>query len=288
MTTMLRRLALIAALVLAFMPAARAAASGPDRYAELDGFLVHYQSVGKGSPVILIHGFTMTLASWAGQTTDLARTHQVVTLDLPGHGDSGAPRDTVYDPDLYARAVEAVAKDAGISHAALVGHSMGLPIIHTVLRRGKLSVDKAVFIDGAILAPPADAAQAAARKAWMDGMIAGLHGPDYQLVLEQLITGLSPKLAADPRKRLIAQARAMDRNVAATTFEHLADAAVWAPARFELPVLALYAGPLKPGVAEWLAATYPKSKLVAWDDVDHFIHLEQPKRVADALVKFLK
>ncbi|MCR6633104.1 MAG: alpha/beta hydrolase [Magnetospirillum sp.] len=208
---------------------------------------------------------------------------------FPGHGDSGKPRDVDYTIALYARAVEAVAKDAGLTHAALVGHSMGLPVIHTVARRGVLKVDKAVFVDGAILEPPADPKVKAERDKFFTDMVAGLKGPDYRLVLEQFFKGFTPKVPPAEAKPLFAKVREADQHVVSSTFAHFTDADVWAPARFDFPVLGLYAKTTADkGVKPWLEAHYPKAKLVVWDDVDHFPQLEQPARVNKAMVEFLK
>ena len=285
---MVMRRLLAALLLVVLLPAAALAKDGQSRYAGADGILVHYKSWGKGSPVILIHGFTLDLSFWRHQVPELAKSHRVIALDLPGHGDSGKPRDTAYTMTLYAQAVEAVARDAGLTHAALVGHSMGLPVIHTLLRRGALKVDKAVFVDGAILARPADAQAKAAQDAWMQGMLAGLKGPGYQLVMEQFFTGFTTKVSAAQKKELLAKAGGVDQHVAVSTFEHFADADVWAPARHDIPVLALYAAMSQAGVKDWLAVNYPRARLVVWDDVDHFPQLTQPKRVNKALAEFLK
>lgn len=280
--------AVLFVLVVMLLPVPGSAKDGLSRYAGVDGVLVHYKSWGQGKPVMLIHGFTLDQSSWRHQVPELAKNHRVIALDLPGHGDSGKPRDQAYTMDFYARAVEAVAQDSGLTRVALVGHSMGLPIIHTVMRRGKLAVDKAVFVDGAILTQPADKAARVAQETWMQGMLAGLRGPDYQLVLEQFFNSFTTKVSAAQKKELLAQARNIDQNVAVSTFEHFADSDVWAPARHHIPVLALYAAQSSAGVKEWLAATYPKAKLVVWDDVDHFPQLTQPKRVNQALTAFLK
>jgi pimeloyl-ACP methyl ester carboxylesterase len=190
--------------------------------------------------------------------------------------------------ELYARAVEAVAKDAGVSHAALVGHSMGLPVIHTVARRGVLKVDRAVFVDGAIVAPPADPKARAEHDKFFADMLQGLKGPDYRLVLEQFFQNFMPKVAPADAKRLLAKVREADQTMVAGTWARFADADVWAPARFDFPVLGLYAKMSEAGVKPWLDAHYPNNKLVVWHDVDHFPQLEQPKRVNKALVEFLK
>ncbi len=288
----LRPLLVLAVLLLA--PAALApgawAQDGQSRFAGLDGFLVHYKTWGKeGAPaVILIHGYTLDHSFWRHQVPALAKTHRVIALDSPGHGDSARPQDADYTMTLYARAVEAVAQDAGVSRAALIGHSMGLPVIHTVVRRGKLGVDKAVFVDGAILAQPTDPKMRAEHDKFMAAMKEGLRGPDYRLVLEQFFKGFTPKVPAADLKQMHARLRDADHRMVASTFDHFADADVWAPARFEVPVLALYARMSEAGVKDWLAATYPRHKLLVWDDVDHFPQLEQPQRVNKEIAEFLK
>lgn len=284
MPTILRVLLLVVLLV----PAAAWAKDGQSRYAGADGVLVHYKSWGQGSPVILVHGFTLNQSYWSHQVPALAKTHRVVALDLPGHGDSGKPGDAVYSMDFYARAVEAVAQDAGLNHAALVGHSMGLPVIHTVLRRGKLKVDRVAFLDGAIMHHPSDPVLRAQNDAWMKAMVEGLKSPGYQLVIEQMFQNFTTKVSAAQKKDLLAQGRAVDQHVAVSTFEHFDDPTVWAPARHQVPALALYAAMSQAGVKDWLAQNYPKARLVVWDDVDHFLQLSQPERVNKALLGFLK
>lgn len=266
------------------------AKDGESRFVGLDDFLIHYKSWGNPTApaVILVHGYTMDQSSWSRQVPALAKTHRVIALDSPGHGESGRPRDVVYTMALYARAVEAVAKDAGISHAALVGHSMGLPVIHTVVRRNVLKVDKVVFLDGAIIEPPADPQARAQQEKYFAAMVQGLNGPDYRLVLEQFFTGFMTKMPPAESKALLAKLRDVDQHMAASTFEHFSDADVWAPLRSDVPVLGIYAKMSEAGVKEWLGAHYPRHKLVVWDDVDHLIHFEKPLRVNKALVAFLK
>lgn len=287
MTRLLRPLILLLALV---VTAPAFAKDGDSRFAGLDDFLIHYRSWGKADApaVILIHGFTLDQSFWRHQVPALAKTHRVIAMDSPGHGDSGWPRDVDYTMTLYARAVEAVAKDAGLSHAALIGHSMGLPVIHTVVRRGVLKVDKAVFVDGAVVAPPADPQARAAQDKFFTDMRAGLKTPDYRLVLEQFFKTFMPKVPPAEAKTLLAKVHEADQHMVTSTFDHFTDADVWAPARFSVPVLGLYAKMSEAGVKPWLDATYPNNKLLVWDDVDHFPQLEQPKRVNAAIADFLK
>lgn len=281
----------LALVLLLVLPVAAQAKDGESRFAGLDDFLIHYKVWGKaGDPaVILIHGFTLDQSLWRHQVPVLAKGHRVIALDSPGHGDSARPQDVTYSMTLYARAVEAVAKDAGVSRAALIGHSMGLPVIHTVLRRGQLTVDKVVFVDGAILAPHADAKARAEEEKFLAEMRAGLAGPDYRLVLEQkLFLPVTTKLSAADLKPMLARLRDVDHHMVADTFKHFTDPEVWAPARFDVPALGLYAKMSEAGVKDWLKANYPRHKLLVWDDVDHFPQLEQPQRVNREILDFLK
>lgn len=282
-----RPLLLVVVLLVAAVPAL--AKDGESRFAGLDDFLIHYKSWGKADApaVILIHGFTLDQSFWRNQVPALAKTHRVIAMDSPGHGDSGWPRDVDYTMTLYARAVEAVAKDAGLSHAALIGHSMGLPVIHTVIRRNVLKVDKAVFLDGAIMEPANSKARAEQEK-FVAGMNQGLKGPDYTLVLEKFFEGFMAKVSPADKRNILAKVRESDQTMVSSTFEHFTDADVWAPLRSDIPVLGLYAKTSEAGVKTWLDAHYPKNKLVVWNDVDHFLQLEQPQRVNKAIAEFLK
>src|SRR4051812_20463387 len=105
----MRRLLLCCALaagVLAFPSSAAQAAT-------IDGVKLHSSSAGPGrKTIILVHGWTCDDTSWAEQVPALAKTFRVVTLDLPGHGRSGLPRDGQFSMDLFARAVEAVRSES--------------------------------------------------------------------------------------------------------------------------------------------------------------------------------
>ena len=106
---------------------ASVSSAGESRYATLDGARVHYVNYGKGSEaLIFIHGWTMNADSWREQFTDTAKRNRVIAVDLPGHGESDKPQVT-YSMDLFARAIDAVMRDAKVNRAVLVGHSMGTP-----------------------------------------------------------------------------------------------------------------------------------------------------------------
>ena len=76
-----------------------------------DGTKIHYFDIaGKGSPVVLIHGYTANaegkwLKSNIAQT--LAKNHRVIAIDARGHGKSDKPHDPAkYGPRMATDVVE--------------------------------------------------------------------------------------------------------------------------------------------------------------------------------------
>lgn len=82
------------------------------------------ESEGAGPPVVLLHGFAGSAASWEAVRAHLARGRATLSIDLPGHGASLAYPGfgTV---SFAARAVVAELDRRGVSNFHLAGHSMG-------------------------------------------------------------------------------------------------------------------------------------------------------------------
>jgi 2-succinyl-6-hydroxy-2,4-cyclohexadiene-1-carboxylate synthase len=88
---------------------------------------LHVTHEGSGRRIVLVHGFTQTGRSWDHVAPDLARDHEVVRVDAPGHGGSGEVR-----ADLWEGA--ALLAQAG-GRAVYVGYSMGgRLLLHLALR----------------------------------------------------------------------------------------------------------------------------------------------------------
>src|SRR4051794_37475197 len=81
--------------------------------AAVDGAKVHWISRGSAKQtVILVHGWTCDESSWDAQVPVLSQKYRVITLDLPGHGQSDPPKDGKFSMVGFARAVEAVRAEA--------------------------------------------------------------------------------------------------------------------------------------------------------------------------------
>ncbi len=68
-----------------------------DRRVTVDGISTQYLEAGAGAPLLLLHGYEQSATSWRWVILTLARTHRVLALSLPGHGDS-APAVGGYAP----------------------------------------------------------------------------------------------------------------------------------------------------------------------------------------------
>src|SRR5262245_15109344 len=126
-------------------------ASGLANGATVDGIPLHSSSHGAGpKTVILVHGWTCDDTTWEAQVPALAKQYRVITLDLPGHGKSGSPKDGMFSMELFAKAVEAVRSEAKAEKVVLVGHSMGTPVIVQYVRMFPQHTAGLVFVDGLV------------------------------------------------------------------------------------------------------------------------------------------
>src|SRR5438874_937558 len=89
---------------------------------------LHYQQVGQGPDVVMIHGLTGNLAVWhLNIIPHLWDHYRLLTYDLRGHGYSDVP-STGYSADDMATDLGDLLDALGIERAALVGHSFGADV----------------------------------------------------------------------------------------------------------------------------------------------------------------
>ena len=60
-----------------------------------DGIPIHFEVIGRGAPVLLMHGGYVSGEYWkhAGYVDALSADHQLILMDFRGHGRSSQPRD---------------------------------------------------------------------------------------------------------------------------------------------------------------------------------------------------
>ena len=110
---------------------------------------LYYEDHGSGKPVVLIHGYPLSGASWEKQVPGLlAAGHRVITYDRRGFGKSSQPT-TGYDYDTFAEDLHKIVSHLKLHKFALVGFSMGGgEVARFIGKYGSKDVSKAVIIGG--------------------------------------------------------------------------------------------------------------------------------------------
>ncbi|WP_369047906.1 alpha/beta fold hydrolase [Tenacibaculum sp. UWU-22] len=91
---------------------------------DFKGAKVNFFVKGKGSAIVLLHGFLENQTMWKSISETLTKTHKVITIDLLGHGNTDC-LGYIHTMELMADAVSAVLKHLRIRRFIVVGHSMG-------------------------------------------------------------------------------------------------------------------------------------------------------------------
>jgi pimeloyl-ACP methyl ester carboxylesterase len=108
---------------------------------------LYYEDHGSGKPIVLIHGYPLSGASWEKQVAVLlAAGHRVITYDRRGFGKSSQPT-MGYNYDTFAEDLHKVVTHLDLHDVALVGFSMGGGEVARYLGKYRSKgVTKAVFI----------------------------------------------------------------------------------------------------------------------------------------------
>jgi pimeloyl-ACP methyl ester carboxylesterase len=264
-----------------------------------NGLTMHYQRVGEGPDLVLIHGLTGNLAVWHLKTVPLLRRHyRVLTYDLRGHGYSDMP-PTGYTTDDMAEDLGLLLDELGIERPILAGHSYGAD---TALAYALMQPDR---VDRIVAIEPGLSALISLRKRedwegwryWSDALERfGIPVPperradaDYMLRLSLQVPMLYGPATGRPRKaepllRLLETTMIKDYEVVGTlTLDNLT--------RITTPVQLIYGeGSAFLGSYDYLRQRLPnvvpiKLPPSAWG---HFGPVEQPEILVQYMLDYLR
>jgi pimeloyl-ACP methyl ester carboxylesterase len=97
-------------------------------------------------PIVLIHCFSCGIDWWDGMMPRLDRAHRVIAVDLLGHDGSEKPASGYTIPNQADLVAQALAK-LGVSHAEVVGHSLGGSVAVGLAERSPALVERVVIVD---------------------------------------------------------------------------------------------------------------------------------------------
>jgi len=270
------------ALIVAGPATAAAPGGAASHFASFEGMKVHYETRGTGRlALVFVHGWTCDLGFWRHQVPAFAG-HRLLLVDLPGHGASDKP-ELAYTMDLFARAVEAVMRDAGVDEAVLVGHSMGAPVVRQFYRRFPDKTLALVLVDGSLRPFFQDPAQYAK-------FVDRYRGPDYKVVMGAMIDAmLGDRTPADAREWIRSAMLATPQHVLVSAAEDMGAPAVFRPDPIAVPVLAVHArSPFwTPEYEAYLRGFIPDLDYQVMDGVGHFLMIDAADDFNARLAAFL-
>lgn len=90
----------------------------------IENGLIHYEALGRGRPLIFIHGWLGSWRYWVPAMDDLSDRYRTYALDLWGFGDSDRRSDG-YSMDSYVALIQRFMDELGLWQAPLIGHGLG-------------------------------------------------------------------------------------------------------------------------------------------------------------------
>jgi pimeloyl-ACP methyl ester carboxylesterase len=246
---------------------------------------IYYVSQGNSSnvtlqrlPIVFVHGAGSNHLIWGHQVHALAGVAHPVAIDLPGHGRSDPPGRT--SVTAYRDVLLGLCDALGFGRVVIVGHSMGGAIAQTLA----LSHPDRVAGVGLV--------GTGARLRVLPAILDGIISPSQFESTVRLVTENSyAHLDETMRRRVEDELRACPPQVTHDDFaacnafdimERVGE--IRAPAcivcgRQDKMTPAKY--------SEFLAAHLPQAQLVLIDEAGHYVMLEQPDQVSQALVDFV-
>src|SRR5437899_4750356 len=282
----IRRMETFGALLFIIATASRLIAQpivSESKFVDVDHLKVHYTNYGKGDTALFfVHGWSCDETVWSEQAPALAEKIRVITIDLPGHGQSVKPKTIEYTMDLYARAIDAVLSDATVKSVILVGHSNGTPVIRRYYRKFQAKVKALVIVEG-LLRP-------FVYKDNMERFIGPFRSDGYVQAMGGFVDAVTKPIKDGAlRDKIKALMLKTPQHVAVSEFEATVDPDLWKEDKIDIPIWMILAKqPVStPEYEQSVRGLIPKLDYQVWENVSHFLMME-PRELNAALTVFLQ
>ena len=256
------------------------------------GVTLHYDTRGRGAPLLLVAGLASDALSWLAVAEPLASRYRTIAPDNRGVGRT-RPQDVPVDVDTLADDCAALLQHLGVERASVVGHSMGGFVAQRLALRHPHLVERLVLV---ATGDDAGAHNVERFFALADRLDAGEDRATWFRSLFDAI--FTRRFLADPANVEAALRWALDYPYpqSAAAFRRQCEAMAGFDGRADLRRIArpalVVAGredalfTLESSAA--FAARLPGARLVVVDGAAHAVHTEQPKAFVDAVTGFLE
>jgi pimeloyl-ACP methyl ester carboxylesterase len=111
----------------------------------IDGKILHYEVLGRGKPIIFLHGWVGSWRYWIPTMQAASTSYRAYAIDLWGFGESAKDRD-FYSMEQQASLVDQFMNAMGIGKVALIGHGLGAAVALLFAAKHAFVVDRAMLI----------------------------------------------------------------------------------------------------------------------------------------------
>jgi pimeloyl-ACP methyl ester carboxylesterase len=253
-----------------------------------DQGIVHYEAVGRGKPIVLLHGWLGSWGCWLGTMEALAPHFRTYALDFWGFGESDKRRES-YEISDFVALVDEFMQHLGIVRAPVVGHSMGGTVALSLALSHPRRVSQVAVVGSPVDGSSLNLALRLAGVPWIAYMV--WHSPR--------LLRLGIRLFAPWIARSHAEWYAMlERDLSQLTLESF----LWSIRSLrdtdlrdrmdaiQVPALGVYGlgdKVVDPGQAQEIANRAPRAQVAMLSHARHFPMLDEPERFTSVLLRFL-
>lgn len=272
---------------------------------DLEGYKVAYIDIGKGEPVILLHGCPFSIFEWHEVAPLLARHFRVIAPDLLGLGDTPVRLNDDYRLPHDVKMVTDLMDKLGIRSARFIGHDHGGAILQLLMQHDPSRIDMAILTnveaydqwpskpeteDLHLITNPITSPLifAALHSRWVQRDLYSIAVVNKATLSDEMLDAFATEhLATAPRWQRLRRFLSWQMDPANN---RLTLEAVPAMRRFTKPVLLVWGEKdtnFGPEIAQRLARDIPGTKGIVW--MTHSAHLpmlEEPQVYADAAYRF--
>ncbi len=256
--------------------------------ARINGIEMAYDDVGKGQPVLLLHGFPFNRTMWRGQVEALHGSYRFITPDLRGHGETEVTETATMDE--MAEDVAALLDELKIESAVVCGLSMGGYVTLAFYQKFPERVRALILAD---TRPQSDTDEAKATreqqalKALQEGMAPIADGLAPKLLAEETFEEL-PEVVARLREMMLG----MDARGTAAALRGMAARKDQSARlrKIDVPTLVIVGSRdaiTPPEVSHEMQSEIHGSRLEIMEGAGHVSNLERPAEFNRALQEFL-
>ena len=263
---------------------------GAARRVDVGGCELAVEDHGAGVPLVLLHGFPLSMAMWDPIRPGLAEAARVITADQRGFGASGKPAGD-YSMDSLAADVLWLADALGLERVILGGHSMGgyVALRFAALHRDRLA--GLILVDSRAEADPPEG------RARRDAAIARIERDGGAGFLDEFVPNLVGESTRARALRFLAELRAIAAevpdHVLAGCLRGMRDRpdSTGVLRSLDVPALILVGAEdviTPPASARAMAELLPRATLAVIPGAGHTPPVERPLPTAEAVIGFLR